>query len=483
MSDRATTADEKSAVQRKKKIRTENKPHHESGPRTAHDQIMLLQRTIGNKAAGRLLRPGLIQPKLTVSHPNDIHEQEADRVADEVMRMPDAVMQRQPLEEEEQKVQTKPIATQITPLVQRVAPLEEEEKLQAKANIGVAPSLAQRQPEKEEEELVQAEALSGRTPEVSSKIEGRISALQGGGRPLSNDVRGYMEPRFGADFSPVRIHTDAEAAETAGAVNALAFTVGRDIVFGAGQYAPESKSGKSLLAHELTHVLQQSGGKGPGIQRQEPPKSEPVATTTTPKETTAVVDPAKLSGKKWWDANQGNDPYKKSESISDLASDFQTKVREFKTALDNAGAPPTIDTTKRSAERAYVLHYAWRVAKNELSADKVQAKDTVDIVWNHGDDTKSKAGANEIIAAAAVASRPSLTSNHIDGNAIDWTITWTGDLKIKKKDGTEIEIKSTPRNGGDPGNTELHEVGKSYGVHKGLNFTPKDPPHWSDNGA
>jgi len=95
MSDLRTTV-EKTGAKKETRSRTENKPDYEPGSRAAHDQIMLFQRTIGNGAAGRLLRSRFIQPKLTVSHPNDIHEQEADRVADEVMRMPDQVVQMKP---------------------------------------------------------------------------------------------------------------------------------------------------------------------------------------------------------------------------------------------------------------------------------------------------------------------------------------------------------------------------------------------------
>jgi hypothetical protein len=72
-----------------------------------------------------------------------------------------------------------------------------------------------------------------------------------------------MEPRFGHDFSRVRVHTDARAAESAEAVHATAYTVGRDVVFGAGQYAPQSEAGRRLLAHELAHVVQQDSGALP----------------------------------------------------------------------------------------------------------------------------------------------------------------------------------------------------------------------------
>src|SRR5215208_2425118 len=81
--------------------------------------------------------------------------------------------------------------------------------------------------------------------------------LRSPGQPLDANTRDFMEPRFGHDFSRVRVHTDAQAAESAQAVNALAYTVGRDVVFGTGQYAPETSEGRRLLAHELTHVMQQ----------------------------------------------------------------------------------------------------------------------------------------------------------------------------------------------------------------------------------
>jgi Domain of unknown function (DUF4157) len=83
--------------------------------------------------------------------------------------------------------------------------------------------------------------------------------LNSPGRPLDAAAQAFMEPRFGHDFSGVRVHTDARAAESARSVNALAYTVGRDIVFGPDQYTPETTAGKRLLAHELTHVVQQSG--------------------------------------------------------------------------------------------------------------------------------------------------------------------------------------------------------------------------------
>jgi hypothetical protein len=93
--------------------------------------------------------------------------------------------------------------------------------------------------------------------------------LRSSGQPLDPETRGFMELRFGQDFSRVRVHTDGRAAESARAVDARAYTVRRDIAFGKGQYAPGTPGGRRLLAHELTHVLHQTGGaKGaPGLQR------------------------------------------------------------------------------------------------------------------------------------------------------------------------------------------------------------------------
>ena len=188
-------------------------------------------------------------------------------MADAVMRMPEPGVQRQvePEEEEEETLQFKPLANQITPLgqVQRQEePEEEEEMLQAKPLAEEITPLVQRQvePEEEEEEL-QAKVTSGYISHKNPNLESYIQSLRGGGYPLSENNRAFFEPRFGRDFSQVRMHTDTHAAESARMVNARAFTVGRNVVFGAGQYAPGASEGRRLMAHELTHVVQQSGKK------------------------------------------------------------------------------------------------------------------------------------------------------------------------------------------------------------------------------
>ena len=154
--------------------------------------ILQLQHQLGNQAVNRLL-----QTKLQVGEPGDIYEQEADQVAASVMRTPIPPVQRQT--EEDEEVQTRP----ITPLVQRQPEEEEEEEKSA--------PMLQLQNE-EEEEKVQAKANPGSTPQVSSNLEARIQSRRGTGKPLPTSTRSFMEPRFGHDFSSVRIHNDSHAA-------------------------------------------------------------------------------------------------------------------------------------------------------------------------------------------------------------------------------------------------------------------------------
>ncbi len=191
---------------------------------------------LGNQAMQHLLHSRVIQAKFKISQPGDKYEQEADRVAEQVMRMPEP----QVAEEATIPGQTQGIQ------IQRVCAECDEE--------------LHRQPIEEEEELLQAKEMSGQTSEFNSSIEANINAVRGGGTLLPESVRSYFEPRFGYDFRQVRVHTDTRAVESTRAVNARAFTFGRNIVFGASEYSPETARGKRLVAHELTHVVQQARG-------------------------------------------------------------------------------------------------------------------------------------------------------------------------------------------------------------------------------
>jgi len=243
------------------------------------DHILYLQRTIGNQAVGKLFKSGIIQAKLKIGQPGDKYEQEADRVADAVMRMPEPKAQRQAEKEEELEeeeiIQQKPLYEQITPLVQRQEE-EEEEQIQTKSIAEQVTPLVQRQgDEEEEEETLQPKQDCGQTAEATPKLESRIQSLGSGGQPLPKSTRAFFEPRFGYDLRRVRVHNDSRAVELAQGLNSRAFTIGQNVVFGAGQYAPETSKGRRLLAHELTHVLQQNGrNNGSGIDLQRSPDRE-----------------------------------------------------------------------------------------------------------------------------------------------------------------------------------------------------------------
>jgi hypothetical protein len=214
-----------------------------------------------------------IQPKLTVGAPNDVYEQEADRVAAQVMTMPDAKasvqreavpeeerqtkplgdsIQRDAMPEEDEALQAKPLAATITPLVQRDAMPEEDEALQTKP-LGNA--ILQREAMPEQEEIQTKRSPTPHSPLPTPSLESRLSSSQGGGSPLPDEVRSFMEPRFGADFSQVRVHTGSNSVQMNRDLSAQAFTHKQDVYFGDGK-APAKDA---LTAHELTHVVQQTG--------------------------------------------------------------------------------------------------------------------------------------------------------------------------------------------------------------------------------
>lgn len=165
-----------------------------------------------------------------------------------------------------------------------------------------------------------------------------------------------------------------------------------------------------------------------------------------------------------------------SRSIDDLEQPFRTKVESFVGALAAAGASVHIFATRRPPERAYLMRYAWDVSRARIAPADVPAMPGVDIEWDHGDDAASRAAAAEMVEAFWLAHRPSLSSRHIEGLAIDMHVTWTGTLSIVDAKGRTRKIGSTPRNGAE--NRALHAVGASYGVRKLVS----DAPHWSSDG-
>jgi Domain of unknown function (DUF4157) len=172
------------------------------------------------------LKP-VIQSKLTINKPGDKYEQEADAMADSVMRM-------------SSHEAVKPVTGLIGSSLQRkCSHCEEEEK--------------RRKP-------VMRKTESGYGGmQVSSSFASSLNASKGSGAPISQGTRSFMENAFSTDFSAVRVHTGGQASQMSKGINAKAFTHGNDIYFDEGQYDPGSGEGKSLLAHELTHTVQQDG--------------------------------------------------------------------------------------------------------------------------------------------------------------------------------------------------------------------------------
>ena len=183
---------------------------------------------------------------LKVSQPNDPAEIEADQIADKVMRMPSNALRSDPHPRVKPDRQREP-----TSMV-----------LHRKCDAC----------EEDEEQPIQRKAVPARTGEISSRPGSHVrDALSSGGRPLDRTARDFFEPRFGYDLGSVRVHTGSSAESSAMAVDARAYTLGNHIVFGNGEYRPESESGRYLLAHELAHVVQDPNSRlasSPILQRQ-----------------------------------------------------------------------------------------------------------------------------------------------------------------------------------------------------------------------
>lgn len=181
------------------------------------------------------------------------------------------------------------------------------------------------------------------------------------------------------------------------------------------------------------------------------------------------------SGKSW--VSQ----FPTSTSVDDLVSPFRENLKAFLAALNKAGASVAINATYRPVERAYLMHYAFRIAREGLSPKDVPAMEGVDIQWGHLDDqgkldiVASRRAAEDMVAAYGIAFRPALRSNHTARLAVDMSIIWSGSLSILNSAGKKVVITSSPRSGS---NTDLVRVGKTYGVIKLVS----DPPHWSQNG-
>lgn len=230
--------------------------------------------------------PTAVQAKLSVSSPDDPQEKEADAVADQVMRMPEPVAAQS--QKEEQKIQAKEeekdekIQTRLqspSVSIQRAcAECAQEDKVQARlfrmiqrsedgsaSSFGfdaAADSSSDYSVNRKELSLHHSDVVqrSGRGPPAGSStpsFEQSLSSSKGAGSPLPSDTRTFMESRFGADFGGVRVHTGSYAENLSSSIHAQAFAHGNDLYFNSGKYSPHTEAGGTLLAHELTHTIQQ----------------------------------------------------------------------------------------------------------------------------------------------------------------------------------------------------------------------------------
>jgi hypothetical protein len=345
-----------------------------------------------------------IQPKLTIGAASDKYEQEADRVADQVMNASATSIQRTAGEEDE--LQMKPLADGITPLVQREA---EEEELQTKPIQREADSDSDEdelqmkpiqretdsdsdedelqmkpiQREAEEEELQMKSAVQRTGVEsATSSLETRLSQSRGGGSALPDETRSFMESRFGVDFGSVRIHTGSNAVQMNREVSAQAFTHGSNVYFNAGKFDPSSNTGKHLLAHELTHVVQQTGANPlsvqrrveisaantPSIQRQlvPPPSTSPApgsSTSTGSSSTTApTTTPSTSVAAAMWTSSAVQPVREAGEAIrvddagETQANDAMTRLMASRSSIDSL--LPTYRDTGREATRRRLAQYS-----------------------------------------------------------------------------------------------------------------------------
>lgn len=194
----------------------------------------------------------VIQAKLNIGEPNDKYEKEADATATKVVQQINSspqnrsVQRNESMESEDKELQMKPAISTI----QRDESIEEEdEELQMK-------SLVQRR-----ENIGEGEA--------STDLESSIQSARGSGQSLDANLQAKMGEAMGADFSGVKVHTDSQSDQLNKSIQAKAFTTGKDVFFRQGEYNPESRQGQELLAHELTHVVQQRSAGVGLVQRKE----------------------------------------------------------------------------------------------------------------------------------------------------------------------------------------------------------------------
>jgi hypothetical protein len=221
-----------------------------SPPRTVVHPLFTLQQQAGNQAVQRLVRVSTIQAKLAVTQPGDQYEQEADHVAEQVTRVRDTAA-----------IRSRSHSNPHPPL-----------RLQRSCGCAGFSEKCESCQERDEGILQSKAARSGAPAAVPPIVQ---KVLRSPGNQLDSGPRAFFESRLGHDFSGVRVHTDALAGRSARAVGALAYTVGPHLVFAPGYFDPQSAAGEKLLAHELTHVVQQRSSDVQSVLSRQAAEAEP----------------------------------------------------------------------------------------------------------------------------------------------------------------------------------------------------------------
>ena len=349
--------------------------------------VLQLQQEAGNQAVAEWLRAGAIRAKLAISSPDDPDEKEADRVAENIMRSSEDHVS----------------AGAPCPCMLSGREMCEE----CRQKQGVVQRRASR---------------GGRFSAVPANID---VIRNSSGQPLESSSRQFFEPAFGQGLGHIRIHTGTEAAASARSIDALAYTAGNHIVFGAGHYAPDSSVGRRLLAHELTHTLQQQRGRA-FIQRQAAPDGgapNPLPVPGGPQEVIRNVYGIPLVD---------DDATIRIQLLNLLASGGRERLSGFVAALkedyetdEMAGERPAAGVPENSGE---LEAYDTQKAKERKVLDKVLAivKELEDFLVNfeaEARDVASKALDDSEKHVLAEAVRYGVTNLHEE-------VSWLGDLSI-----------------------------------------------------
>ncbi len=361
------------------KSRSRNKSTHASQPIQREDRDWHTSKTLSPVASSQhrpnsplavadhttlrptnvLIHPSInIQPKMAINAPDD--QLEADRVADQVMRMPNSDLSGWG----------------------RTAPTLPTLQLKYAATRDA----------------------EGTLPVVTPTIERNIQALQGGGQPLDDESRSFFESRMGADFSQVRIHTDDNAVQASRDINARAFTVGNDIAFNRGEYNPDDSEGQHLLAHELAHTIQQGAAepinRKPLIQREAAPPTEETD-EPTPEEKAAAQAKAQAA----LAAASGV----KNEAIG------TTAVSQEQAAAEQSAAEAPKSLVEASLAEGGVQETDKKALEQQSAEQAAAQGEAAKTIANEGSDAAQQAVPKSEAAPADPQSSPAPTGDNLEG--------------------------------------------------------------------